>query len=98
MLMRRLVTVGLPAVAAGGLLLASGGSATAATTPATTAPATTVPAATSHHSSPRHPAHEHIDPWVAGQLEEFEPALAKRAAVFDPWVKDQLALFPPTAR
>ena len=35
---------------------------------------------------------------VAGQLAEFEPALAKRAAVFDPWVKDQLALFPPTTR
>ncbi|MFF3907767.1 hypothetical protein ACFYZJ_17570 [Streptomyces sp. NPDC001848] len=50
------------------------------------------------HSGSQHTAHQHMDPWVAGQLAMFEPAAAKRLAVYDPWVKDQLALFAPVAR
>lgn len=91
-LIRRLAATAVPAVAAAGALLATGGSATAATArPASPESAQAAPALS--HPCRRTAAHQHIDPWVAGQLALFEPAAAHRAAVYDPWVKDQLAQF-----
>ncbi|MGW5202573.1 hypothetical protein [Streptomyces spiralis] len=103
-LMRRIATVGVSVTVAGGALLAAGGSATAATAQATRhvpARITTVNTGSGHGSHHRHATratHRLPDAWVAGQLAMFEPAAAKRLAVFDPWVKDQLALFAGTAR
>ncbi|MEU0598234.1 hypothetical protein ABZ484_08245 [Streptomyces sp. NPDC006393] len=103
-LMRRIATAGVSATVAGGALLAAGGSATAATAhTARDVPAgiTTVNTGSGHGCRHHHNSnltHRLPDAWVAGQLAMFEPAAAKRLAVFDPWVKDQLALFAGTAR
>jgi hypothetical protein len=69
----------LPAAAAAGALIATADSATAATPQPTPAV---------HHS-----CRQHIDPWVAGQIAQFDPAAAHRLAVYDPWVKGQLQQF-----
>ncbi|MGW9033251.1 hypothetical protein ACWGQ5_57135 [Streptomyces sp. NPDC055722] len=96
-LIRRVTTSGVCAVVVTGGLFAADGSATAATSHTTgRTPARTVADDTvrcSHRT-----ACQGIDPWVADQLAMFDPAAAKRLAVYDPWVKDQLALFTPAAR
>ncbi|MCW7940670.1 hypothetical protein AAW14_01130 [Streptomyces hygroscopicus] len=97
-LMSRIATTGISTVIAAGALFAAGGSAMAAT-PQTAGqtPARTTVVHTSDHFYRHLNPHRRIDPWVAGQLAMFEPAVAKRQAIFDPWVKDQLALFEPAA-
>ncbi|GAA2873998.1 hypothetical protein [Streptomyces mexicanus] len=90
---RRLATVGAPAMVAAGTLLAAGGPATAATEhPSSHASAES--RVVVRHQPSRHPAsHRHMDPWIAGQLAWFDPAAAHRIAIYDPWIKDQLAQF-----
>jgi hypothetical protein len=98
-LMRRIATTGVSAAVAGGAVFATGGSAMAASpqTPGRL-PGRTAAVATGHSYSHHRTAHLHVDPWVAGQLAMFEPAAAKRLAVYDPWVEDQLAQFYPATR
>ncbi|MER6848763.1 hypothetical protein AB0A81_29150 [Streptomyces flaveolus] len=90
--MRHVVTTGIAAVGVGGALLAGAGSATA--TPQhrghTDRPATVT--AGRHHARSS-ALHQRTDPWVMDQLRRFDPAAARRIAVYDPWVKDQLAQF-----
>ena len=97
-LMRHIATTGVCAAVAGVAVLTTGSSAMAASprTPGPLPVRTT--AVATEHSCSRRAAHRGMDPWVAGQLEMFEPAAAKRLAVYDPWVKDQLALFAPASR
>ncbi|MER6982752.1 hypothetical protein [Streptomyces carpinensis] len=98
-LMRLVATLGVSATVAGGALLATSGSATAATAQTVRHVHTqTAAASTGHCGTQGHGAHRGPDPWIMDQLKMFEPAAAKRVAVFDPWVKDQLAMFPPTTR
>jgi hypothetical protein len=96
-LIRRVTTSGVCAVVVAGALFAADGSATAATSHTTgRTPARTVADDTGHYS--HRTARQGMDPWVADQLAMFDPAAAKRLAVYDPWVADQLALFTPAAR
>ncbi|MYU07064.1 hypothetical protein GTY81_24970 [Streptomyces sp. SID8366] len=96
-LARHAGTVGASAALVGGALLATAGTATAAPQstahlPArTTASQTAVPGGTAHRGGHR------LDPWIEGQLAQFDPAAARRLAVFDPWVKDQLARYAPAS-
>ncbi|WP_077800818.1 hypothetical protein [Streptomyces sp. JHA26] len=92
--MRHVVATGIAAVGVGGALLAGAAPATAA--PAQDRGHSARPAATTagHHPHTRGSAsHRHIDPWVMDQIRQFDPAAARRIAVYDPWVKDQLAQF-----
>ncbi|MYR41413.1 hypothetical protein [Streptomyces sp. SID5910] len=92
--MRHVVTTGIAAVGIGGALLAGAGSATAA--PPQHRGHSARPAAAPaghHHHSRRSGSHQRVDPWVMGQIRQFDPAAAQRLAVYDPWVKDQLAQF-----
>ncbi|MFF0793818.1 hypothetical protein [Streptomyces spiralis] len=97
--MRVIAALGVSATFAGGALLATGGSAMAATSQtAQHVHAQTAVAYAGHGSHQDHAAHRRPDPWVMDQLKMLEPGAATRVAVFDPWVKDQLAMFPPTAQ
>ncbi|MER7717584.1 hypothetical protein ABTX99_11630 [Streptomyces flaveolus] len=91
--MRHAVTTGIAAIGVGGALLAGAGSATAAAPQHrghADRPATVT---AGHHHARRSASHQRIDPWVMDQLRMFDPAAARRIAVYDPWVKDQLAQF-----
>ncbi|MFB7511147.1 hypothetical protein [Streptomyces broussonetiae] len=90
---RRIANAGVCAAIAGGVVLAAGSSAMAATPAAAQhyPVLTSTTAAVERHDTPRQPA----DPWIAGQLAAFYPSAAHRLAAFDPWVKDQLALSHP---
>ncbi|MFJ5532954.1 hypothetical protein [Streptomyces sp. NPDC093261] len=94
----RIATTGIACLAVGGTLLATGGSATAATpqTVGHTSALTTTTAHTSHHSAEHCAGHRPVDPWIADQLALFGPTAAKRPTAPDPWIADQLALFAPT--
>ncbi|MGW9032254.1 hypothetical protein ACWGQ5_51395 [Streptomyces sp. NPDC055722] len=94
--MRRIATTGVGAAVVAGALLATGGSAMAAT-PQTAGhtPAATTVVNTGHRSFPRSIAHQRTAPWVADQLAMFYPPAAKRSAMSDPWIQDQLALIAP---
>ncbi|MCX4411290.1 MULTISPECIES: hypothetical protein [unclassified Streptomyces] len=84
-LMRRIATASVSAVFVGGTLLATGGSATAATLPdgGLTPARVVVTADTKTTSLDSGQAAQHrLDPWVQGQL-----------LAFNPWIQDQLALF-----
>ena len=91
-LIRRCAVTGVSAVAAVGALVAVGSPASATTTPQAS-PASAQAVAAEHHLSRPSAGHRQIDPWVAGQLAQFDPAAARRLAIYDPWVKDQLAQF-----
>ena len=94
-IMRRVSRAGISAALVGGALLAAGGPATAATSQVNER--TAVVDSASHnlsgygsrnhgygYAAEQRGAHDHPDPWVAGQL-----------AMFDPWITDQLAMFVP---
>ncbi|MFG3013974.1 hypothetical protein ACGFZB_26820 [Streptomyces cinerochromogenes] len=91
-LTRWVASAGVCAAIAGGVVLAGGSSAIAAT-----------PGAGEHHRvhsatvgvEDHGGARQPTDPWIADQLATFYPSAAHRLAVFDPWVKDQLALSHP---
>ncbi|MEU2222117.1 hypothetical protein [Streptomyces sp. NPDC018347] len=92
-LMRRLAVTGIPVAIAGGALLAGGGPASAAPHPQGPADVPARVTSTVGERADRHPASgRRVDPWVLGQVATFDPAAARRLAVYDPWVKDQLAL------
>ncbi|MFF7238988.1 hypothetical protein [Streptomyces collinus] len=91
-LIRRCAVTGASAVAAAGALLAVGGPASAAT-PLPASPGSAATAAADHPASRPPDGHSRVDPWVAGQVAWFDPAAARRLAIYDPWVKDQLARF-----
>lgn len=83
---RRLAVMAVPVLAAAGVLLGTGGPATAAAVRPASPHSAQAALAVSRPC-------RHIDPWVAGQLARFDPAAAHRIAVYDPWVMDQLAQF-----
>ena len=93
-LMRRFAVVIIPSVVAAGALLGTGSPAIAATAQLAAHPSARIPAIVNEQMA----AHRHIDPWIADQLALFDPAAARRIAVYDPWVKDQLARFADQAR
>ncbi|MFF7969715.1 hypothetical protein [Streptomyces sp. NPDC007905] len=103
-LMRRMAAVGVSAAALAGVVTATGGSAAAATAHKTQHPDALVATAgtgvttagTGHCNESLRTTHHRVDPWIADQLAAFEPAAARRLAVYDPWVKDQLAHFAPS--
>ncbi|MFG3207331.1 hypothetical protein [Streptomyces sp. NPDC048192] len=90
-LTRRVASAGVCAAIAAGVVVASGGSAMAATPQAGEHRVLNTTAAVESQGTARQP----MDPWIAGQLATFYPSAAHRLAVFDPWVKDQLALSHP---
>ncbi|MFB7597371.1 hypothetical protein [Streptomyces sp. NPDC056160] len=92
-LMRHITTASITAVAVGGTLLAGGGAAVAATPQHSGRPGHPAPVAARHEPAPRAAAHHRLDPWIMDQLRLFEPAVARRIAVYEPWVQDQLAWF-----
>ncbi|MFG2266512.1 hypothetical protein [Streptomyces sp. NPDC048720] len=94
-LIRRCAVTGVSAFAAVGALVAVGGPASAATATTPQASPASAHATAGHHPSQPSAGHRHIDSWVAGQIAQFDPAAARRLAVYDPWVKDQLAQFTP---
>ncbi|KUN77051.1 hypothetical protein AQJ66_34395 [Streptomyces bungoensis] len=93
-LTRRIAMAGVSAAIAGGAVLATGGAATAAPTPAPGhVPAPHAAVRTDTHCQGHGTARQATDPWIEGQIATFYPSAAHRLAVFDPWVKDQLATF-----
>ncbi|MFH7334253.1 hypothetical protein [Streptomyces sp. KHY 26] len=96
-LIRHAGTVGASAALVGGALLATAGPAAAAPRSASHVPAhATVSRQGAPACSGRRGAHR-PDPWIEGQLAQFDPAARHRLAVFDPWVEDQLAVYAPAS-
>ncbi|TWV55898.1 hypothetical protein FRZ03_05895 [Streptomyces misionensis] len=93
-LIRHAGAVGASAALVGGALLAGAGSASAAPQHA---PGTGARAATAPSTSVCSRRHHRLDPWIEGQLAQFDPAAKRKLAVYDPWIKDQLARYAPTA-
>ncbi|MEU3028399.1 hypothetical protein ACPCBC_12125 [Streptomyces incarnatus] len=96
-LARHAGTVGASAALLGGALLATAGTATAAPQHTAHLPARTTASQSGGPSGSAHRAGHRLDPWIEGQLAQFDPAAKRRLAVFDPWVKDQLARYAPAA-
>ncbi|MEU6091416.1 hypothetical protein ABZ865_32505 [Streptomyces sp. NPDC047085] len=81
---RRIATAGVSAALAGAALLATGGSALAATDHLDTRTPAHAAVTEKAMAPAARPAH-HPDAWIAGQL-----------AMVTPWISDQLTLFAPS--
>ncbi|MQY39959.1 hypothetical protein SRB17_79880 [Streptomyces sp. RB17] len=100
--MRRIATVSVSAALAGGVLLATGGSATAAT-PRDHRPApapTRVVVIEDTKTIGLHGVHQdrgdHAHTGThRGASDRFDPWVADQLLVFEPWIADQLAMFEP---
>ncbi|MFY4718261.1 hypothetical protein [Streptomyces sp. LaBMicrA B280] len=97
-LARHAGTVGASVALVGGALLATAGTAAAAPQSAAHLPARATASQTGGPSGSAHRGGHRLDPWIEGQLAQFDPAAKRRLAVFDPWVKDQLAQYVPAFR
>ncbi|MEU2711377.1 hypothetical protein [Streptomyces sp. NPDC007205] len=92
-LIRKAGAAGVVTAVVAGALLATGGSAAAATPGPEGHAAGTAAVHAGQRTPCRRGPDQRIDPWVAGQLAWFVPGARHRLAVYDPWIKDQLARF-----